>query len=91
MSRFIDADALIEKFKAEHDWSSVYIVEDMPTADVVEVVRGYWIVHRNAEISHGRLITNYECSICRTWSRYHSNYCPDCGAYMRGEYDAEIH
>lgn len=39
MSRYIDADALIEKFKAEHDWSSVYIVEAMPTADVVEVVR----------------------------------------------------
>lgn len=36
MSRYINADALIEKFKAEHDWSSVYIVEDMPSADVVD-------------------------------------------------------
>ena len=43
MSRYIKADALIEKFKAEHDWSSVYIVEDMLSADVVEVVHGEWI------------------------------------------------
>lgn len=50
--------------------------------DVAPVVHGKWIIRRNSQISHERLITNYECSICHTWSRYHSNYCPDCGAKM---------
>ena len=41
MRRYIEVDALIERFKAEHDWSSVYIVEDMPKADEYEIAKEY--------------------------------------------------
>lgn len=83
MSRYIDVDALIEKFKAEHDWSSVYIVEDMPTADVVEVVHGKWIPEPNCY---------YRCSNCKghlvsIQNKINYSYCPYCGAKMRGETD----
>lgn len=74
----VRADIKVEEIADE----LLYILSNVPTADVVELIHGEWIIHRNAEISHERLITNYECSICHTWSRYHSNYCPDCGAKM---------
>lgn len=72
MARYIDADALIEKFKAEHDWSSVYIVEDMPTADVKPVVRG-------ENLGGGAFL----CSVCGFDDVAHSHtvkFCPNCGA-----------
>ena len=39
MSRYIDADELMEIFQDLHWYASRNIVEDIPTADVVEVVR----------------------------------------------------
>lgn len=65
-------------------------IDEQPTADVVEVVHGEWIIHKDSAIVYDRLITNYECSICHVWSRYHSNYCPDCGADMRGGHYEQI-
>ena len=50
----------------------------------IEVVYGEWITRKNSQMSYNHLITNYECSVCHTWSRYHSNYCPNCGARMDG-------
>ncbi len=49
------------------------------------IVYGEWIIQKDSAIVHDRLITNYECSVCHVWSRYHSDYCPNCGANMRGE------
>lgn len=74
MSRYIDADALIEKFKAEHDWSSIYIVGDIPIADVVEVVHGEWIYNKTS--------TLWECSNCHDEEIRTTDYCPHCGAKM---------
>lgn len=64
-----------------------------PLRDVRENAYGEWITHKMSQISYNHLITNYECSICHTWSRYHSNYCPDCGARMdlKEVEDAEIY
>ena len=39
MSRYIDADALLDIFKVLKWYASYSIVNGMPTADVVEVVR----------------------------------------------------
>lgn len=81
MSRYIKADALIEKFKAEHDWSGVYIVEDMPSADVVEVKYGEWISLHNGY---------YKCSCCGSYWKLIGTpelngmyYCLNCGAKMQ--------
>lgn len=64
----------------------IYIIDEAPTVDAVEVVHAVWV-----EVGDGVLIdsgTHFECSECRTWTSWGrlSNYCPNCGAKMnRGE------
>lgn len=83
MPRYIDADALL--LSADHlpysyngaAW--LQAINNTPTVDVAPVVRGKWEI-------------NGYCSECRGrapfWSMastyYKSNYCPNCGADMRG-------
>ena len=49
--------------------------------------QGEWIKHKNAEEICGTLISNYECSLCHEWQTLISNFCPSCGARMRGTRD----
>jgi hypothetical protein len=58
-------------------------------ADAAPVVRGEWV-----GVTHGR--GGHECSKCRGYApsfqngvEYLSNYCPNCGADMRGKEKAE--
>lgn len=54
--------------------------------ELEEPVRhGHWTEHPRADEEHGQLVSNYECSICKNWSREDYNYCPDCGAKMEVE------
>ncbi len=59
-------------------------IQKLPTADVAEVKHGKWI---NAYISG---VHHYRCTNCgeyieATWtSNFDYNYCPNCGADMRG-------
>ena len=50
---------------------------------------GMWIHHKPFDCEHHNCNTCIECSCCGTWfgadSYAQTNYCPDCGAYMRGE------
>lgn len=55
------------------------VLEEIPSV----AKRGKWIEHKHAEEYNGTLISNYECSVCHTWKRETSNYCPDCGRLMR--------
>lgn len=50
-----------------------------PKVDVVEVVHGRWIprMYENSYIL-------YHCSECCAPNTRERNYCPDCGADMRG-------
>lgn len=83
MSRYIDADALLEKMKRTNRYFAVkFDIEEMPTADVVEVRHGTW--------HHGRQngVAYAECSACRRkmdTSCYGYAYCSLCGARMDGE------
>ena len=89
MTRLIDADALIEamtKFAnatGEDMTHGIFYANIAPTIDAVPVKRGKWIETDERDDFCGRL---YECSNCKTFVlAYFDNYCPYCGADMRGE------
>lgn len=95
MSRYIDADEILKK-KWDVPFNGKYIqvvdvgdIEDMPTADVKEVVRGEWIQMgsrtrcSNYRCSNYRC-TNYRCTNCTKVNDEISDFCPMCGADMRG-------
>ena len=94
--RLIDANNLIEEIREERcyncrnfkdmkcDYCStadyIYMIEDMPAADVAPVRHGRW-----EEASDGDGIA---CPFCRTdfctiiYDTEYFNYCPNCGAKM---------
>ena len=45
---------------------------------------GEWIEHKRAEEYDGLMQSNFECSQCHDWLRERTNYCPNCGAKMKG-------
>ena len=82
MSRYINAVIAAEKISEKHNIPFSDLVDtfvEIPSADVVEVKRGEWKVDETHD---------YEpyCSLCGhepiAGEKY--NYCPDCGADMRG-------
>lgn len=82
--RYIDADKLQKdgwKLRREKQGLLTSTYETMeldcvPTADVRENVRGEWIkIHWKA----------FRCSECKGISEYYTDFCPNCGAQMRGE------
>lgn len=101
MRRYIDADVLRKNEIArchcvpcvgsnDNNYKDLdEVLNDTPTADVVEVVHAYWkaTTHiteskRNREI-HSKL---YNCSNCDAPNgRKKSSYCHWCGAKMDGE------
>lgn len=50
---------------------------------------GEWVEHTWAEEFDGLLISNYECSYCHSWKREETDFCPNCGADMMEEGEAE--
>lgn len=92
MSRYIDADNLKTVLKTLGNKMTsagqlmieevCMVIDDVLTADVRENVHGEWIVKGQ----------DVYCSHCKKESGYNwhgasafSNYCPNCGADMRGE------
>lgn len=58
---------------------------ELPTVDAVEVVHGEWITKcMEGSWTHYR----YSCSNCGSGFDSNSNYCPNCGADMRGKKNA---
>ena len=63
--------------------------------DAKPVVHGEWIegeIERDPEIKFGRVYRRstptFQCSLCKetfAGSNYGFNYCPNCGAKMKGE------
>ena len=89
MSRYIDADALGwigYGTSAEFERGVNFMLDkiaEQPTADVKEVIRGKWIKDE---------FGGHHCSACNARPLLHgdesdalSNFCPECGADMRGE------
>ena len=89
MTRYIDADALIEamtKFSnatGEDMTHGIFYANIAPTIDAEPVRHGKWIETNEYDEYRGRL---YRCSNCNTFVVSNmDNYCPYCGADMRGE------
>lgn len=103
--RYIDADALAENIRLVYckDCNNYHeircrccgiddalsMLEDAPTADVVEVRHAYWKETTHiTESKRGREIHSklYNCSYCDAPNgRKKSSYCHWCGAKMDGE------
>jgi hypothetical protein len=86
MTRYIDADALREQwlcligdFKAS---DFVYSIDIAPPIDAEPVRHGKRREYPSADGLN-------QCSVCGVLRFGNSNYCPNCGAYMRGEDDAK--
>lgn len=89
--RLIDADAYTEKYECCGYLDEISVKrfnEITPTIHAVERKKGKWI---------GKPIAGYctvRCSVCKNVFLENNgrwNFCPDCGADMRGEQYAEIH
>lgn len=91
MSRYIDAEKLTDSI---FDWDMIIedlyyslckLVDDVPTADVQEVKRGYWIPERDPD--ENNRIQCFHCSVCDDDFHYigafvATKFCPNCGARM---------
>ena len=91
MSRYIDADALLNHLPDDLPYKASVkrVLIQAPTADVVEVKHGNFII-RDVK----GLETEVRCSVCNSkdyypnkisWMIRYPNYCSDCGAKMDGE------
>ena len=93
MNRYINADALLKHFdSAEQVGFGIIetqlakeLIQDEPTADVVEVVHSEW-----KRISHAKI---YECSVCGQTVMTDDidcySFCHNCGAKMDGDSNDE--
>lgn len=94
MTRLIDADALKENIRKNyvictvgHYFDELFqdfynAIDEQPTIEAKPVRHGKWI-------GYAGTIGN-ECSVCGKWidvlqGTAEMNYCPNCGADMRGE------
>lgn len=86
--RLIDADSLkLNAWPERYTGEGIVYVEDIDNAPTVEAV----------EVKHGRwekaseTMPIYRCSVCKERNLFKngdnvlSNYCPNCGADMRGD------
>lgn len=94
MTRLIDADVLLKQsrriveydeagFSMEYNAVPTEEIKNAPTVDAVPVVRGEW------KFNH--FYDEWECSECGCLialsddANGHPNFCPNCGADMRGK------
>ena len=88
MSEYISREEILKRQYRIDDSASlstrdvvnVEDIEDISTADVRENIHGHWI---RVTDKAGYLV--WECDKCGWQKRLWTNYCPDCGADMRGE------
>ena len=90
MPRYIDADLILPEMESKLDMQELYlpahfqefIVDEIPTADVVPVRHGYWVKEKRDVLIH------WHCSACKECyflEEPNAEYCPHCGAKMDEE------
>lgn len=79
MAEYIEREkALLDLMNEGCTARNIETVMKIPAADVVEVVHGEWIRHKENCLYN-------KCSICSYEHCREDNYCPNCGAKMDGE------
>lgn len=94
MGRFIDRYKTIDALNQSNKDPIDVVFEMQDAADVRENVKGEWIVDKMHDTQYGKV--KFRCSVCgipyalehRQGARVGWNFCPSCGADMRGG-DAE--
>lgn len=94
MSDYIKREDAIEQ--ARRNWlgegelvasTEIQLLNNLPTADVRENVRGEWIIIKDQEWSGGEYVKCSNCDYGYAIGAYHEpaefKYCPNCGADMR--------
>ena len=86
--RYIDADKLKEELKhsgyCNNNWLDIEMyINNQPTADVRENVRGEWLPDMIYDGEDEWCFV--ECSNCKYRADKHYDFCPNCGADMRGD------
>ena len=87
MNKYINADEFIKLFRpfCYSDSQIKEKIDEMPGADVAEVKYGEWINHFDDLFPAE---STQECSVChheQGRDLLDDNFCPNCGADMRGE------
>lgn len=99
MSRYIDADKLKEHYMwwgggftanckdGQKEVKKIFdeIIDLQPTADVRENVKGEWQPIEVQPYFKKHFDTSVVCSVCHRKGNKRWNFCPNCGADMRGE------
>ena len=94
--RPIDADVItpiideiceLEKIPMHIASTIIMNLDCCPTLDVKPIVKGKWIEY-TSELDYSTE-TRYTCNRCGEMSCCKGNFCPDCGADMRGETNEE--
>lgn len=55
------------------------------SADYRKVERGEWIEQVKVRKDGKPLLHHYQCSLCGVYLAIETNFCPNCGADMRGD------
>ena len=68
------------------DWAFREDIDELPTVDAVEVVHGRWVSEYEYDfMSCEDVRTGFSCDKCGSYYKKRSNFCPNCGAKMKGE------
>lgn len=71
----------LNKFKEFENFEN--FMGELPTYSVPEREKGEWI-EKVDDYGTYKCVDGYHCSICHGYNDYKENFCPNCGADMRG-------
>jgi hypothetical protein len=80
MAEYIDREKAKRLLHIEYAYAAEQLLDEIPAADVVQVVHGVW-----GRVNKIDPISGYRCSKCRRIVGFDlTPYCPNCGAKMDG-------
>ena len=89
MSRYIDADDITKKIQSRIGYFEMYYPNDTKNIyelqNCLEIVKETPTVERHTAEFVTDCFGNIWCGICKDRADKHNNFCPNCGAKMRGE------